>query len=205
MIIFDFDGTLADTISLGITLINSHSEVFKYKKIDREKNEHLSAFELMKYMEVKVWKFPYLIWYLRKKLGERTAEIQIFPGIKELLESLKKAGYQLGILTSNSSATVYDFLKRNDIESYFSFIKTKVPPFGKKTALAKARKLLKTDFVYVGDELRDVEACRKNNIPLVSVSWGFNSAASLEKVNPGMVATTAQEAEALICKTMESL
>ena len=200
MIIFDFDGTLADTISLGLHLINSHSEVFKYKKIDREKNEHLSALELIQYMGVKVWKLPYFMWYLRKKLGEKSAEIQMFPGIKELLESLKASGYKLGILSSNSAKNITDFLKRNNIESYFSYIKPKVPIFGKKQALGKAKRQLKTSFVYVGDELRDVEACRKNNIPLVSVAWGLNSAASLEQANPNLVARDTNEAAALIKK-----
>ena len=59
---------------------------------------------------------------------------------------------------------------------------------------------LKTSFVYVGDELRDVEACRKNNIPLVSVAWGLNSAASLEQANPNLVARDTNEAAALIKK-----
>ena len=70
--------------------------------------------------------------------------------------------------------------------------------FGKIKALKQAKKQLKTDFVYVGDELRDIEACHKNNIPVVSVSWGFNSAESLQKNNPGLVATTAEEVVKLV-------
>lgn len=205
MIIFDFDGTIADTISLGLELINSHSEKFKYKKIDREKNEGLAAFELIKYMGVKYWKLPYLMWYLRKKLGENASEIKMFPGVKELLESLKNSGYQLGILSSNNYKNIADFLKKNDIDSYFSYFKTKVPIFGKKNALAKARRQLKTDFVYVGDELRDVEACHKNDIRLVSVAWGLNSAVSLEKANPDYVARTPEAAVELIKKAAEEL
>lgn len=198
MIIFDFDGTLADTISLGLMLINDYSEKFKYKKIDREKMNGLSAMELMKVMEIKVYRLPYLAWYLRKLLKERESEIQMYPGIKEMLEALRASGQQLGIITSNSYDNVSAFLRRNGIEDYFSYIKTKVPLLKKKKALSKALRQLKSDFVYVGDELRDVEACRKNNISVVSVSWGFNSAESLEKINPGHVAKNTEEAVALI-------
>ena len=35
MIIFDFDGTIADTISLAIDIVNAHSEVYKYKKVNQ--------------------------------------------------------------------------------------------------------------------------------------------------------------------------
>ena len=94
-------------------------------------------------------------------------------------------------------------LKRNGIESYFSYLRTKVPLFKKKKAIKKAKHQLKSDFIYVGDELRDIEACRKNNIPIVSVSWGFNSAESLQKHNPGLVAKSAEDVVRL-CSTCSS-
>lgn len=94
-------------------------------------------------------------------------------------------------------------LKRNGIESYFSYMRTKVPLFKKKKAIQKAKHQLKSDFIYVGDELRDIEVCRKNNIPIVSVSWGFNSAESLQKHNPGLVAKSAEDVVRL-CSTCSS-
>ena len=48
--------------------------------------------------------------------------------------------------------------------------------------------------IYIGDELRDIEACRKTNTPVVSVSWGMNSYESLQEHNPGLVANNAEEA-----------
>ena len=200
MIIFDFDGTIADTISLGIHLINDYSERFRYNKIDRETMNGLSAFELMKVMGIKLYRLPYLAWYLRKLLKNRASEIQMNPGIKDLLENLKQSGYKMGIVTSNSTENVNAFLERNGLESYFTYMKTKVPLLKKTKALSKTKRQLKTDFIYVGDEIRDVEACRKNNLPVVSVGWGFNSVETLEQVNPGFVARTADEATILIHK-----
>ncbi|MCR4735603.1 MAG: HAD-IA family hydrolase [Treponema sp.] len=198
MIIFDFDGTLADTISLGLKIVNEHADKYKYKKIDLESNSHLSATEVLKLIEVNPLKLPYLMFLLRKKLGEQSSEIQIFPGIKEMLQKLKDSGYKLGILTSNSSKNVSDFLKRNELKSYFSYIRTKVPMFGKKNALIKARKQVKTNFLYVGDEIRDIEACRKSATPIICVSWGLNSAESLEDANPGLVANNSAQLTNLI-------
>lgn len=205
MVLFDFDGTLADTITLGINILNSYSDKFKYKKIDREKNGNLSARELMEETGIKFWKLPYLVWFFRRKLGEKSAEIEMIPGIKDLITKLKESGQELGILTSNSAGNVSAFLKRNGIESDFSYIKTKVPVFGKKKALSKAKRLLNEDFVYVGDEIRDVEACRKTGITVVSVAWGFNSAFSLESINPGFVAKTPDEAVSIISRVAETL
>ncbi len=198
MIIFDFDGTLADTISLGLTLFNSYSEKFNYNKISREENADLSAVELLKLSGIKFWKLPYIVWFFRNRLHEHSSDIKMISGIKEMLSRLKQDGQELGILTSNSENTVRDFLQRNQIEQYFTFFRTKVPVFGKKQALRKAKRQLKSDFVYVGDELRDIEACRKTGTQIVSVAWGFNSAASLEKANPGLVAKSTDQAYTLI-------
>ena len=125
--------------------------------------------------------------------------------IKDILEELKTSGHKLGIITSNSTKNVSDFLKRNEIESYFSYIRTKVAIFGKKKALIKAKKILKTNFLYVGDEIRDIEACKKSNTPIVCVSWGLNSAQGLESHNPGLVANTPEQALSLIKNSIQKM
>lgn len=194
IILFDFDGTIADTISVGLEIINSHADRFGYKRLDGELNTHLSAMQLVKLAEVKFWKLPYLIYQLKLKLSEKSNEIQLLPEAKELIKKVKDSGYELGILTSNSMKTVGAFLKKYQIDSYFSYIKTDVFIFGKKKALAKTKKLLNKKIIYIGDELRDIEACRKTNTPIVSVSWGMNSYESLEAHNSGFVAKNAEEA-----------
>jgi len=194
IILFDFDGTIADTISVGLEIINSHADRFGYKRLDGELNTHLSAMQLVKLAEVKFWKLPYLIYQLKLKLSEKSDEIQLLPEAKELIKKVKDSGYELGILTSNSMKTVGAFLKKYQLDSFFSYIKTDVFIFGKKKALAKTKKILNKKIIYIGDELRDIEACRKTNTPVVSVSWGMNSFESLESHNPGFVAKNAEEA-----------
>lgn len=197
-ILFDFDGTIADTISVGLEIINAHADRFGYKRLDGELNTHLSAMQLVKLAEVKLWKLPYLIYQLKQKLSEQSDEIQILPEAKKIIENVKNDGYELGILTSNSMKTVSAFLKRYKLDTLFTYIKTDVFIFGKKKALAKTKKLLNKKIIYVGDELRDIEACKKNNIPIVSVSWGMNSYESLESHNTGLVAKNAEETYSLI-------
>ncbi|WP_022932747.1 HAD-IA family hydrolase [Treponema bryantii] len=197
-ILFDFDGTIADTISAGLEIINSHAEKYGYKKLDGDINTHFSALQLVKMAEVKLWKLPYLIYQLKKKLSERSDELKVLPEAPELIKKLSNEGYELGILTSNSLKTVKSFLKKYQLDSFFSFLRTDVSLFGKKKALAKAKKVINKKIVYIGDELRDIEACRKNDIPIVSVPWGLNSYESLEEHNPGLVAKTADEAYNLL-------
>ena len=197
-ILFDFDGTIADTISAGLEIINSHAEKYGYKRLDGDINTHFSALQLVKLAEVKLWKLPYLIYQLKKKLSEKSDELKVLPEAPELIKKLNDAGYELGILTSNSLKTVKSFLKKYQLDSFFTFLRTDVSLFGKKKALAKAKKVINKKIVYIGDELRDIEACRKNDIPIVSIPWGLNSYEALEEHNPGLVAKTADEAYNLL-------
>ncbi len=197
-ILFDFDGTIADTISAGLEIINSHAEKYGYKRLDGDINTHFSALQLVKLAEIKFWKLPYLIYQLKKKLSEKSDELKILSEAPELIKKLNDEGYELGILTSNSFKTVKAFLKKYELDSFFSFLRTDVSLFGKKKALKKAKKVINKKIIYIGDELRDIEACRKNNIPIVSIPWGLNSFESLEEHNKGLVAKNADEAYNLI-------
>lgn len=200
IILFDFDGTIADTISAGLEIINAHADKYGYKRLDGDIKTHFSALQLVKLAEVKLWKLPYLIYQLKKKLAEKSDELKVLPEAPELIKRLKEKGYDLGILTSNSFNTVKAFLKKYELESYFSFLRTDVSLFGKKKALAKSKKVLGKKIIYIGDELRDIEACRKNDIPIVSIPWGLNSFEALEEHNPGLVAKSAGEAYNLLIK-----
>ena len=198
IILFDFDGTIADTISAGLEIINSHAEKFGYKKLDGDIKTHFSALQLVKMAEIKFWKLPYLIYQLKKKLSEKADDIQLLTEAPLLIKKCYEAGFELGILTSNSLKNVQTFLKKYELDSFFTFLRTDVSLFGKKKALRKAKKVLNKRILYIGDEIRDIEACRKNDIPIVSIPWGLNSFEVLEEHNHGLVAKSAEEAYNLI-------
>ncbi|MBP5682201.1 MAG: HAD-IA family hydrolase [Bacteroidales bacterium] len=192
-IIFDFDGTLADTFALGSQLINEYADRLGYKQIDFAANKDKSARELIKMSGVRFWQIPGLIRFFRKKSVERAGEVKAFDGIPDLVRRLHDEGFSLGIITTNSAQTINIFLEKYELTDFFTYIKPEISLFGKRRALRRARRHLKSDIIYIGDELRDIEACRAVDIPIISVSWGFNSTEILEKNNTGMVAEDVEE------------
>ena len=192
-IIFDFDGTLADTFALGSQLINEYADRLGYKQIDFAANKDKSARELIKMSGVRFWQIPGLIRFFRKKSVERAGEVKAFDGIPDLVRRLHDEGFSVGIITTNSAQTINIFLEKYELTDFFTYIKPEISLFGKRRALRRARRHLKTDIIYIGDELRDIEACRAVDIPIISVSWGFNSTEILEKNNTGMVAEDVEE------------
>ena len=201
--IFDFDGTLADTFLSGAKLINQYAEQFGYQQIDFEKNKSLSARELIKLSKVKFWQIPKLIRFFRKKSEENSDEICAFQGVLQTIETIKNQGITLGIITTNSQKTINSFIKKYQLENYFEYIETDVSLFGKKRAIKRAKRYAKNKFqkiVYIGDEIRDIEACKKADIKIISVDWGFNSSEVLNQKNPGFVAGNAEELTQMIIK-----
>ena len=40
------------------------------------------------------------------------------------------------------------------------------------------------EIIYVGDEVRDIQACKKIGVKIIAVSWGYNSKEILDREKP---------------------
>lgn len=112
-----------------------------------------------------------------------------------MLINLKKTHHPLGILSSNNKTNIVKFLKNYRID-FFDFIYSEKNLFGKSRAidnLLKKQDLKPQEIIYVGDEIRDIEAAKKSKIKVVAVTWGFNTKAILEKMKPDFLVENPDE------------
>jgi phosphoglycolate phosphatase len=198
VIIFDFDGTLADTIDILLSITNRLSAEFGFKSATKEELAQLSnlnSWQILQYSGISIFKFPLLIRRLKAELHSQVPHIQLFPGIKEVLLELKKRGFQLGIITSNSRENVLGALEKNGLQDTFTFIYSG-STFGKHKVISKWLRIenIHTEkVVYVGDEIRDIDAAKKTGIKVIAVGWGFNSQEALAAQNPDFLIERPQE------------
>ncbi|MBO4373467.1 MAG: HAD-IA family hydrolase, partial [Bacteroidales bacterium] len=167
---------------------------------DFANTKDLSARQLVKRSGVKFWQIPRLVRFFRKESAKRADSIKPFEGVGKMIECISKV-CDLGILSTNSTETVNKFLVNNQLDNYFGFIKTDVPLFGKKRALRRVkRRLLKSyaHLLYIGDEIRDIEACQKAGVDIISVSWGFNSRSALIEHNKNVADNTEQLSDMIL-------
>jgi len=189
-IIFDFDGTIADTVDALVSIANRLAEEFGYIPITPNELallKNLNSREIIKYSGISIFKIPFLVKKVKTELKKKIPELKPIPGIKEALIVLKKEGNRLGIITSNSQENVTEFLKTNDLDNLFDFIYSGVTIFGKTTIInnvLKQQQIKSQEVIYVGDETRDIEASKKANIKVIAVTWGFNSPEVLARQNP---------------------
>jgi len=202
-IIFDFDGTIADTLSAIVRLVNEHAPEFNIKPLgdkDVEELRGMSNLDIIKRYRIPLFKVPSMVLMAQKELHKRIGEVPIFPGIKDLILDLKVRGLRLGILTSNSAENVLKFLRTKGLD-VFDFIHSEQNFFGKNWALLhllKKHGLKKETTIYVGDEVRDIEACQKVGIPIIAVGWGFHRRHLLAEKNPTHLVDSAGDIMAIV-------
>ena len=122
-----------------------------------------------------------------------------FEGMIDVLNELSET-FKLIIISSNHKKFIKYFLKSYDI-SFFDKVFGKAALFGKASVIKKALKKLgykKSEAIYVGDETRDIMACRELGIDLISVSWGYDDISLLEKEEASMIAKTPNDIKSFV-------
>ncbi len=189
LLLFDFDGTIADTLQNGLDILNEMAAEFGYRPLlgdDIEVARNMTTRQLMRYLGISTARLPMISLRGIKLLRSRMHRIQPIPDIPELLYQLRDEKIPMGILTSNSEENVHTFLGRHHLE-IFSFIRSSSRLFGKAheiRTILRTYKLDAKEIIFIGDETRDVEAAHHTKVPIVAVGWGYNTRKVLEAQKP---------------------
>jgi phosphoglycolate phosphatase len=180
LIIFDFDGTLADTLSMFLQIFDEAADKYGFKRLDQSRKQSLRALDarqLMKIHEVPLWKVPAIASFMRASMGRNIDGIRLFAGMDEALRALKAQGVQLTIVSSNSRSNVLKILGP-ETAALFSQFECGASLFGK---LPKIRKVLaatgvaREHVMLIGDEIRDAKVSAEAGVAFGAVAWGFNN------------------------------
>jgi phosphoglycolate phosphatase len=189
LIIFDFDGTLADTFPSFVRVFDQAADRYGFKRLDRERQGMLrgmDARQIMAHHDIPLWKVPAIARFMRAAMAADIANITPFIGIERMLRALHAQGIMLTIVTSNSQANVCAILGP-DLLALFSHVECGASLFGK---LPKVRKVLGVagvppeHTILIGDEIRDAKAAADVGIDFGAVAWGFNHVDALAAQHP---------------------
>ncbi len=189
LIIFDFDGTIADSFEILISIINDLLEKEGREKFSEEaieKSRDLSVKEIIANFKISKWKLLFFLRKAQKKFGKKILAVKPIAGIEEVIKYLKERGLTIGILSSSDSKIIKKFIRKNNLD-VFDFIRSKRNLFGKAPEIKKILKMYNLSpgqAFYVGDEVRDIEAAKVAGVFSVAVNWGFNSKKALQKADP---------------------
>ncbi len=191
VILFDFDGTIADSLTVYLAFYNQYLTKRGQETISKESFRSLGVLTLAKRHHIPKWQLFWMVLIGRQYAARHIHEVHPFPDIREQLEKLSKK-HTLGIVTSNSKRNVVSFLQKNNMTPYFSFVESKISYFGKAQKLSQVIKKYNIkieECVYVGDETRDMVAAKKVGIGAICVLWGFENDELLFKCQPDITIT----------------
>lgn len=198
-ILFDFDGTIADTLSVMVEIANEVLEEMGRQPLTPKQIEHYRGMTVMQIkdeLKIPATKIPSLVAKARKKLFGYRDELCPIPKVLEVIKLLGKEGVTVGMLTSNSKRNVDYFLIRHNADKLFDFVYTGSSLFGKTRMIKKIIRKYGLDasgMIYVGDEVRDITTAKKAHVAVASVTWGFNSEMILRQYEPDVVITKPEQ------------
>ncbi|MDL2363342.1 MAG: HAD-IA family hydrolase [Patescibacteria group bacterium] len=195
-IIFDFDGTIADSFDYISEFLLAEAKIGPVNESSKQVLRGMSMQAMARELGFPWYKLPGLFIRGRRGMAGGVKHLQPFEGMPEVIRKLHAEGHELFLLSSNNVRNIRAFLHAHDLHEYFLEIYGGVGVFGKGPAM---RKLLKennleiSDAIYIGDEVRDAEAGQSIGLDVLSVLWGFARSKDLKAINPKLLAATPKD------------
>jgi phosphoglycolate phosphatase len=198
-VVFDFDGTLADTVDL---LVEASRAVLRSAGYEEAASADLEALRDMhprralEAVGIPLRAVPGLVRRLRRELRRRSTEVELVDEAPAFIESLHGSGFTLGIMSSNSPTLIRSVIERSEVARFFKFVARG------GTIRDRARRLsrvvrrysgLAEQWIFVGDEIRDLEAASRCGIPFVAVNWGVANPEALATAGARQIVTSWSE------------
>lgn len=185
-VLFDFDGTLADTVADLGAAINRMRADRGLAALELDALRPFASMGARGMLRVGFGLKPHDAGYatLRDEFLQRYEEnvcnhTRLFPGVAELIVSLKKKRIAWGIVT-NKAQRFTDLIVRKLALSPDCVVCGDSTPHlkphpGSLLLAAERLKLATASCLYLGDDLRDIQAARAAGMRPVAVEWGYTS------------------------------
>lgn len=198
LLIFDFDGTLADSFPLFVRSFNIVATQYGIEPMNQAELDQLRTLgsrQLMQKLRISTWKVPLVAHSVRRLMTRGISEVQLVDGIPDLLRRAVEAGKQVAIVSSNSETNVRRVLG-TELASLIGCYQCGTGIFGKASAFRQVMRRCganPAEVLCIGDEIRDYEAARSEGLAFGGVSWGYTQPHTLRALPNALFFDTVAE------------
>ncbi|MFW2178009.1 MULTISPECIES: HAD-IIIA family hydrolase [unclassified Moraxella] len=206
LIIFDWDGTLMDSIGLIVDAMR-HSAEQNGLTVTDEATKSIIGIALVEAFPIlfpnNSDKYETLLASYSDYYVQHCDNDKLFDGIKALIEDLHAQGKTLAVATGKKRQGLARVLPNSGIQAFFSVTKTADETAGKPNPLMLEQILAETgksldDAVMIGDSIHDIRMANAIGMDSIAVSYGCEKADILAKENPNVVVGSVEELRILL-------
>lgn len=187
-VLFDFDGTLADTaadLSRALNRLRAAKGLVELPLDELRPHASAGARGLIgaglgiapEHEEFK----PLRDAFLKHYEAEICVDTRLFPGMPELLSGIETRGLRWGIVTNKSTRLTRLVIQALSLDARAACVvcgdsTPHLKPNPASLLLAAQQlALAPADCVYLGDDLRDIQAARSAGMACIAVAWGYGT------------------------------
>ncbi|GEO98705.1 HAD hydrolase-like protein [Methylobacterium haplocladii] len=198
LVVFDFDGTLADTYDWFASVINDVADRYRFRRVEAHEAETLRGMDargVIRHLGIPAWKLPLISRHMHKLAARDAASIRLFVGVEAMIAELDAAGLTLAVVSSNTESNIRKVLGPA-LAARFRHYACGASVFGKAKRLRvvmKAAGAAPSETIAIGDEIRDGDAAEQAGCAYAAVAWGYTRADALAARRPVIVFDTPGE------------
>jgi len=178
--IFDFDGTLADSLPFFLSVFNTIADRHGFRRIDTAPEHvatlrHLSVRQMMDRVGMPAWKLPLASRSFIAMMRESAHAVPLFDGIPEALRHLAAHGVRLAVVSSNAEHNVRVVLGP-ELAALIGRYECGMSIFGKASrlrAVLREAGVAPREALFIGDQGTDREAAHTAGVAFGAVDWGY--------------------------------
>lgn len=208
-LLFDFDGTIANSIDLIYDILNGFAPDYKMEPVSKEDFDVIRSMDprtAMNLFPVPFYRIPFIITRVLREYHQRMGMLRPYDGIEDMLRELKADHIPMALLSSNNIRNVTRFLDQHDL-NFFTWTEGTGGVMRKHNRIARKLRQYRIDpsrVIYIGDESRDIQAAKRCGIRVISVTWGFHTESLLQRFSPDYLISRPEELAPLIRKLSET-
>ena len=195
MILFDYDGTIADTFGAYAKEYVKVAHLFGIKKDSKDDFKHLYENNLsdsLAKLGVEGKKIIELIYKIREPYMKDYGLLKLFRGMKEVVNKLAEK-HDVYVITSNLTHVIEGSMKHYGIRGIKKVIGGDVEMSKIKKIDRLKKKYKGFEIYYIGDTIGDVKESKVAGVKCVAVTWGYHSRKELENVGADYVVDKPEE------------
>ncbi len=194
LLVFDWDGTLMDSAGAIVASIQESCRDLGLPVPERERASHIIGLGLKDALAYAVPELPpsdygKLAERYRHHYLARDSDLELFPGMREMLAALKRQGYLLAVATGKSRAGLERVLEATQLKQYFDSSRCADETHSKPHP-AMLQELMQELLIepeatlMIGDTAHDLQMAVNAGVPALAVSYGAHPRDSLTALNP---------------------